>query len=154
MTLYEIDSAILGLIDEETGEIADIEAFEQLQMDRETKLENLALWCKDLKAEATMIKAEEDNLKARRQHVENKLESVKKYLTMALNGEKFKTAKVNVSYRASKSVELDEDWFQKLPAECIELEPKAKKTDIKTLLQSGLEVPGAHLVESNSIQIK
>ena len=40
MNLYEIDKAILELVDEETGEIADWDAFEQLQMEREQKIEN------------------------------------------------------------------------------------------------------------------
>ena len=48
MTLYEIDAALAALMDPETGEIADIAAFEQLQMDRQTKIENVALWRKNL----------------------------------------------------------------------------------------------------------
>ena len=51
-TLYEIDESIKALIDEETGEIADFEAFEALNLERDAKLENIALYIKDLKADA------------------------------------------------------------------------------------------------------
>jgi hypothetical protein len=55
MTLYEIDDAILACVDPETGEIINPEALTALQMEREKKLENVALWVKDLKAEAEAI---------------------------------------------------------------------------------------------------
>ena len=44
MNIYEIDNAMFSLIDEETGEIKDFEAFEELQMQKEEKIENAALW--------------------------------------------------------------------------------------------------------------
>ena len=37
MNIYEIDNAMFSLIDEETGEIKDFEAFEELQMQKEEK---------------------------------------------------------------------------------------------------------------------
>ena len=57
MKLYEIENAILECIDTETGEVIDIERLNELQMERETKIENVACWIKDLKAEAEAIKA-------------------------------------------------------------------------------------------------
>lgn len=56
MTLYEIDQAIQGLVDPETGELMDYEAFAALQMDRDAKIENMALWYKDLMADAMAAK--------------------------------------------------------------------------------------------------
>ena len=77
MTLYEIDHAISEAferaIDPETGELINEEAWAQLealQMDREQKLENVALWVKDLNAEAAAIREEEKNLAKRRQSAE------------------------------------------------------------------------------------
>ena len=58
MPLYEIDQSIKALVDPETGELLDYEAFARLQMEREAKLENIALWIKDLRAKAEEIKAE------------------------------------------------------------------------------------------------
>ena len=48
MNIYEIDNAMFSLIDEETGEIKDFEAFEELQMQKEEKIENAALWHKKI----------------------------------------------------------------------------------------------------------
>ena len=47
MNIYEIDNAMFSLIDEETGEIKDFEAFEELQMQKEEKIEIAALWHKN-----------------------------------------------------------------------------------------------------------
>ena len=55
MKLYEINEAILNCVDPETGE-ADVEKLDELIMMRDEKLENLALWVKDLKAELENLK--------------------------------------------------------------------------------------------------
>ena len=74
MTLYEIDNEIrafldkmLDAVDEETGEIIDIDPaeLEQLNEAREQKIENIALYIKNLEADAKAIKEEEKNLKAK-----------------------------------------------------------------------------------------
>ena len=49
MKLYEIDEAILNCIDTETGEIIDADQLDKLTMERDTKIENVACWIKDLK---------------------------------------------------------------------------------------------------------
>ena len=41
MNLYEIDAAILGCVDVETGEIFDIDKFEELSLTRDAKIENI-----------------------------------------------------------------------------------------------------------------
>ena len=46
LSLYHIDQALEALIDPETGELLDYDAFEQLQMDREHKIENMVCWSK------------------------------------------------------------------------------------------------------------
>ena len=65
MTLYEINNAIIqeleGAVDPETGEIVDealLAEYEQLQLDRETKVENVGLYIKNLEADAKAIRDE------------------------------------------------------------------------------------------------
>ena len=65
MILYEINEQIIAAFDEaidpETGELIDEEAYDrlnQLQENFEEKVENLALYVKDLKAQALALKAE------------------------------------------------------------------------------------------------
>lgn len=153
MTLYEIDQGILGCIDPETGEISDFEKFDALTMERETKLENVALWIKNLKAEAEAYKAEKQAFADRQKAAENKAESLKRYLEHALDGQAFKTTKVAVSFRKTKSVEIDN--VLDLPAEYLRFsEPTADKTAIKKAIDEGKEITGAHLVEGLSVSIK
>lgn len=165
MTLYEIDHAISEAferaIDPETGELVDEEAWAQLealQMDREQKLENVALWVKDLNAEAAAIKAEEDTLKRRRQSTEKKADSLRGYLSYALNGaEKFKTARVAISWRRSETAELlDGVDPVSLPLEYqrVKVSVEADKTKLKEALKAGKTVEGVELVERQNIQIK
>ena len=57
-SLYQIDEKILECFDPDTGELLDAEQLESLQMEKTTKLENVALCIKNLNADAAMYKAE------------------------------------------------------------------------------------------------
>jgi hypothetical protein len=153
MRLYEIDEAILSCIDADTGEILDADKLNALQIEREEKLENVALWIKDLKAEVEALKAEKQAFADRQKAAENKAESLKKWLTEALAGEKFKTTRVAVSFRKTKSVQVADilaldNKFLKYA------EPTADKVAIKKAIETGQEVAGATLVENVSISVK
>jgi len=152
--LYEINQEILNCIDLETGEIVDVEKFDQLQIDKTTKLENVALWYKNLQSEAQAYKAEMDIFAEKRKRAENKAESLKRYLDSALQGNKFDTVKVNISYRKSASVEVID--IDKLPEEYKKsiTTVSADKVELGKALKSGTEIDGAKLVENNNIQIK
>ena len=58
MKLYEINEQIMACIDNETGEIIDTDKLNELQIAKDEKIENLALWYKDLLAEANALKEE------------------------------------------------------------------------------------------------
>ena len=153
MKLYEIDQAILNCIDLETGEIIDTEQLDKLTMERETKLENIACWIKELKAEAEALKAEKMAFAKRQQVAENKMESLKKYLAYALNGQAFKSTRASVTFRKSQAVEVADIW--KLDENYLRYkEPEADKTAIKEALKQGKTVAGATLVENTSVIIK
>ena len=160
MKLYEIDNAILECIDFETGEIIDIDKLNALQIERETKIENVALWIKDLKAEAEAIKAEKLALAERQRVAENKAESLKKWLAFALNGEKFKTARCAISFRATESVEVTEEGLENLMRggkdELLTYkDPEPNKKAIKEAIKTdGLNIQGVQLVQNVSTIIK
>lgn len=161
MTLYEIDQKMQSLVDPETGELMDYEAFAALQMDREKKIENMALWVKDLSAEAKAIKEEEDNLRDRRRGMENKAERLKTYLSIALGGEKFQTARCAVSFRKTASVQIDDQdnlirWLEQNGYDdCLKYkEPEVSKTELGKLMKSGTPVPFAYIKESQSVGVK
>lgn len=141
MSIYDIDAAIVSLIDTETGEVSDEEAFDALQMERDKKVENIGLYFKDLQAEAKAIKEEETNLAARRKSVENKAERLKHLLEYALNGDKFDSPRLKVSYRKSSTVELSEGFTKWAEEHADDLltysEPKPNKTAIKAAIKDG-----------------
>lgn len=161
MTIYEIDNRIAELVDPETGELLDYEAFAALAMERDAKIENMALWYKDLTAEAKAIREEEKALAERRKSAENKAERLKGYLDEALAGESYKSAKVAVSYRRSKAVEISDESavISELESsgrnDCIYYTaPRVNKVALARLLKDGGAVPGAELVERNNIQVR
>ena len=159
MKLYEIENAILECIDTETGEVIDIERLNELQMERETKIENVACWIKDLKAEAKAIKAEKQKLADRQRVAENKAESLKNWLAYALDGQKFSTARCAVSFRKSEVVEVTPEGLENLMREGNDeyltyAEPKPNKAALKQALKDGLSVDGVRLTQNTSAIIK
>ena len=158
MTIYEIDQAITECVDLETGEIIDTEQLDKLQMKRKTKIEGVACWIKDLKAEAEALKNEKQALAERQKVAENKAESLKKWLAYALQGEKFKTTKCAISFRKSEAVEVTDEGLNNLMKEHDELltykAPEPNKTAIKQALKDGLSVEGVQLIQNTSTIIK
>lgn len=160
--LYEIDQAILDCVDMETGEILDTEKLDALQMERETKLEGVALWIKDLNAEADAVKAEADKLTARKKALDNKVTGLKQFLLYALGGEKLKTPRCNVYQTHSQRVTVEDEgtlikFLQTLeePEKFLRFqEPELRKDEIKKALKDGYEIPGAALETTESVVIK
>ena len=161
--LYEIDQAILDCVDLETGEILDGEKLTALQMEREAKLEGVALWVKDLRAEADAVKAEADKLNARKKALDNKIDSIKTWLAAALNGEKLKTARCNVYQTHSTQLNvIDEqsvvNWIQthsREPEQYLKFTlPEIRKDAVKAAIKDGAEIPGACLEQTESVVIK
>lgn len=166
-TLFELDTAIAEAleialtesIDPETGEILQggFEQLEQLSAERDTKIENIGAYIKNLTAEADAIKAEEKSLAERRKAKENKIARLKDYVSFSLQNagqSKFESAKVAFSFRKSTSVNITN--LEAVPAEYIKIkeEKTADKTVIGKLLKAGQEIAGCELVEKQSLQIK
>lgn len=150
-TLYEINQSILNLVDEETGEITDTDALELLQIERAEKLENIALFIKNLQADITAYKAEKAAFEAKQKRAETTITALKALLLQ--NGEKFKTPRVNCTFRSSESVNVLD--LHRIPAEYLrQAEPTADKIAIKAAIQSGKQVEGAEIVTNTSVIIK
>lgn len=153
MRLYEIDNEILGCIDADTGEIFDIDKFEELSLTRDAKIENICLWIKNLKAEVEALKAEKMAFANRQKVAENKMESLKRYITDYLEGASFESTKVKVSFRKSESLEVLD--FNLIPDEFLKYnEPDVDKQAIKQAMKQGRAFDGIAIVEKQNIQIK
>ena len=77
MNLFEIKNEIMNCWDQETGEIFDSKKMDQLEMERDTKIENIALYIKNLTADAEALKTEKQSFAERQKAAENKAESLK-----------------------------------------------------------------------------
>ena len=152
MNLYEIDREILACIDYETGEILDAQRLEMLEMEKEKKIENIGLWIKNLEAEAEALKKEKDSFAAREKSAKNKIESLKKYLENALQGQKFQTTKCAISFRASETLEMSEK--AEIPEEFRKYSFDLDKTKMKEALKNGANYKGFWLQKNQKIQIK
>ena len=155
--LYEIDEKILeciaNCIDPDTGEIIDSEQLEALQMERQTKLENVALYIKNLKADAAMYKAEKQAFEERQAAAEKRAESLSEWLKNALDGQKFKTEKAEVNFRKTQKVEVIDIW--ELNEDYVKYsDPTPDKVAIKRAIKAGEDVKGAKLIDDISISIK
>ena len=161
MNLYWVDNAIYKLYDEfvdpETGELTDPEAFAaryaELSISREEIIENTLLMYKNCIADAAAIAEEIKVLKERKDAIERKAERFKADASDALNGEKFQTAKVAVSWRKSTAAEVDESLC---PEEYIttKVTTAPDKKAITAALKAGQEIPGCKLVERVNMSVK
>lgn len=157
MNLYEIkqefEKAIEECVDMETGEIINPTRLDELNMVLSDKRENVALYIKNLSAEAKAIDEEAKNLTNRKRVLNNKVEGLKKYLDDNLEGHKFETAKVVVSFRKSEQLEINS--IEHIPTEyLISQEPKIDKVALKKSIKQGVVINGVQIITKQNIQIK
>ena len=152
-TLYEIDAAILACVDLETGEILDAEQLAALQMERQQKIESVALWHKNPLSDAAQYKAEKDAFAEKERKAKAAAERLKAWLADALQGDAYKSTRVSVTFRNSSRVVVDD--VLNLPPRFVKFkDPEPDKVAIKEAIKNGEEVAGAHIESSQSIVIK
>ncbi len=166
LRLFEIDAAIAAvsdmMVDPETGEILDAEEvvakLDELEMDKERKIEYITKEIKNLKAEAEIVKAQKSAFDKRLKATNNKVSYLENYLQLSLGGEKWKAkdGSVSISYRNTKNVvnitdltSIPEEYF-KTP----HTESNINKTQLKDDILNGKSVAGAELINKTSLIIK
>ncbi len=153
-SLYDIDQAILGCVDLETGEIIDPELLDALHMERQAKIEGVALWIKNLAADAVAYKAEKEAFAEREKAALKKVESLKNWLAQALEGQKFTTGRCAVTFRRSEAVDIVDE--EAIPKEYLTEKTTyaPNKTAIKEAIKAGAEISGCMLVKKCNPTIK
>lgn len=163
--LYEINKEIARLIeaatDPETGEVNEdaLDELNTLQVERETKLENIALAFKNLRSDVEELKVEEAALRERRERKERRAEALKRFLARELDGERLETSRVAVSYRKASAVEtynppLALDWLKENHPDCIRVKEEFDKSACKRLIGTGVVIPGMEIAARQSMSIK
>ena len=138
-SLYEINKSLMMYhmdIDPETGEWLNEDELTNLEMERDEKIENMLLWAKNIRAEASAIKEESVKLNDRYKRKEHKAEKIEEYVAKTLNGEKFETPRVKIDWRKSEKVIIPDEY--KVPDKFVNctIERKPVKTEIKKYLKS------------------
>lgn len=163
MKLFDIDERLAAcvkldesrVVDTESGEIIDLEAIAALEMERDKKIENLGCWYKNLLADAEALKAQKNAFAEREKEAKAKAESLRGFLGRYLNGKKFETAKVAMSFRKSEAVEFDAKCIGDVPEEFLKFkDPELDKVAVKKAIKAGETVPGCELVQRQNLQIK
>lgn len=162
MNLYQINEAIETTfalaVDPATGEVDEEQLYllDLLEIDRNKKIENIALLIKNYRADAAALKAEKDAFQKRQKQAENRAESLTRYLETALNGEKFSTDKCAINFRKTNKVVLDENMtVYDIDTHYLKMaEPTLDKVAIKKALDEGVVIEGVHIEPGLSINIK
>lgn len=157
-TLYELNDMyrnIQFLI--ESGEYTEEElkfALDSVNGEISEKLEGYAMVVKNLESDIAGLKAEEKRLADRRKSLEEGVKCMKEAMqdTLLLTGEKrIKTQKFTISLRKSSSVEIENEDL--IPEEFVKITKTISKSELAKSLKE-TEIPGAKLVEKESLQIR
>lgn len=162
-TLYELSKEYTEAlnnfsVDEETGEVIfDQKKIDHIENDLKDKADNIACFIKNLTALSESIKAEKNVLDERLKANDKKIESLKKYITSAMElaqMDRLETARNKITFRTSKKVIISDD--DAVPEKFIKLEitSKVDKKAIGEALKAGEVVNGCYLEINNNIQIK
>jgi len=159
--LYEIDQAILDCIDQETGEILDIDKLELLQIDREKKIEHCGLWYLEMIADEEKVSNEIKRLSERKEALNKQSKRLKGYIAFALGGRALETPILSAKWRKSSAVEIsNEDCFRKWVEDTDSDDlmtyhlPTPNKTAIKKAIKDGQSVLYADIIENKNLVIK
>ena len=159
-SLFQINSELVevtNLLIENGGELTpELETRLQIaESELKAKSVNYYHVIKELESTTNMIDAEIKRLQELKKSRVNTIEKLENALiySMNLHGiEKIETETLKISTRKSKSVEVVD--IDKLPFNCLKIEKKAIKSEIKKMLDEGMEIQGAKIVENTSIQFK
>ena len=159
--LFEIDEQLRRCVklesgdfaDTDTGEIIDIEAIKALEMERDTKIRNIACWIRNLESDEKQLAEQENIFRERKQAAARKKESLKTYLAAFLDGKKWENKEVKISWRKSEVVEVTD--MKQLSSYYLRYkEPEVNKTLLKNDLKAGIVLNGAELVEKNNMSVR
>ncbi|MGL5962661.1 MAG: siphovirus Gp157 family protein [Cetobacterium sp.] len=168
-SLYEITNEFIELerlyedsIDEETGELCNTEYLEALEVKLglllEEKSEGVIKYMKNMESDVVALKSEEKRLNELRKRKEKKIEGFKRYLEQNLNRmgkNKINTALGTISLRKSIQTLINEDiiTYDERYSRKIEI-IKYDKASIKKLLEEGVDIEGASVVDNYTVSIK
>lgn len=166
MKLYEYDDIIETLyraqesedgVEDETGMVFDITLLDQLEMERDKKIENVLLYAEQLKADAGEINDYIKRLTARAKAKKNAAESIKNWLVERFKSEDIKTFEtkyIRATLRITPCNKLQIIDDNVIPPQYIRTKFEPDTMAIKAAIKAGEDVPGAMLEDSVSLTVK
>ena len=140
------------------------DTLESIEGEFDMKAENIAVFIKEIKAEADLLKAEEQSLRKRRQTKERQIDSLKTYLLtqmQEIGKNKIDTQKALISIRNNApSLVVDDElsfirWAEQNNDGLLKYSmPEIRKSDVKKAVKAGDEIPFVHMEKSTSVIIK
>lgn len=159
LNLYQINEKIEELSEkmvDADGVINEdvMEQIEELKMDFDTKMENIGILIKSLRAEVEALKAEKDGLDTRIKVRVNKIDGLMNYVSNNLKGKKKSYGRVEYGFRKSEKVKIVNSDI--IPKEFMKTETTSEpmKTEIKKVLKDGKRVPGCVLETNLNLNVK
>lgn len=162
MKLYEIPEeyrkVLEGVqVDEETGEILGTDALVEFAGDLNETIKNTGLYLFELDSEAQQIDAQIKRLKARKDGMKRRAETLKNLMLDAMTSTGLKKVSdplVTVYLRKSTATIVDN--MELIPKDLlrVKVETSPDLVAISKTIKSGIEVPGAHLEECQNVNIK
>lgn len=151
---------MLNEVDPVTGEFVNNEDIMKdyikgLQVEKETKLNNIEDLKLEFKSQIEALKQKEEKLYNKRKSLEGNIERLKDLQVMLLNGEKLKTDEYTFSFRTTKSVVVPNEVNKSL-----EIFTKTKvewdKVAIKKELDKGIDYSeyGIYLEDKQSLSVR
>lgn len=162
MKLYEIPEeyrkVLEGVqVDEETGEILGTDALVEFAGDLNETIKNTGLYLFELDSEAQQIDAQIKRLKARKDGMKRRADTLKNLMLDAMTSSGLKKVSdplVTVYLRKSTAAIVDN--MELIPKDLlrVKVETSPDLVAISKTIKSGIEVPGAHLEERQNVNIK
>jgi hypothetical protein len=158
VAIEEEISNVLAVAEElgEDQQEAALEYLDQLALQESEKIDGIAFAVRRRQSQIEFMKSEEDRIRSRRKAMESRLILFREYLAgifKAQGLQRVKGVKSTLFLRKSSSVEIMD--MRELPSEFVQtkIEYVPRKTQIKDALKDGQTVPGAQIVERQSLVI-
>jgi hypothetical protein len=159
MTLYEVANdylqALRELDSEDLPEEAILNTLEGLKGTLEQKAMNVSAYIRNIEAEATALKHEEQAFKKRRQRLEKMVARYKNYLL--INMQKCGIKQISCPHWDIKLHKgIGKTYIsdpQLIPERYMRVKPEPNIEEIRKALLQGIYIPGAHLIKDPSVKI-
>ncbi len=161
MKLVEISQEYQALYDlasdtDDTETLTDL--FNEIEESLENKADSVRVVLSKLKSDSDYLANEIKRLQQRKKSIDNNADNLKSLLMWTLQKagiSKLKTAKATFYFATSKSVQIgDEVELSNLPRTFVQIEYKPDKKALKEALESGKEIEGVTIVESQTLRIR